>query len=333
MIDSPAISEVGDGIHLIRVPLPFPRLRWVNVYVLGSPAGPVVIDCGVDSPEGFVAFEEGLGKLGYGVADTSVLVGTHHHVDHIGMAGRVMDVSRCAFIMHEAVRGRFDEYNDWNEQYLRLAELAAAHGAPADDVAEIAARSPRPDWAPPARDPTRLVKDGDTIAIGERQSLLVIHTPGHEESHICLRHDKTGILFSGDHILPRITPVVLYDEQGSDQLGKYLGSLERIERLDQALTMPAHGPAMERGSARARQIALHHERRLGAIIHELRSHGELTAWEVMLALFRPHLEVFEQRLAFSETLAHMEHLKIAGEIERSEQGSTIFYSIRRRRST
>ena len=40
----------------------------------------------------------------------------------------------------------------------------------------------------------------------------VIHTPGHEPAHICLRDSRTGALFSGDHILPRITPFVGYDE-------------------------------------------------------------------------------------------------------------------------
>ncbi len=58
--------------------------------------------------------------------------------------------------------------------------------------------------------------------------LEVLHTPGHEASHICLRDTRTGIVFSGDHVLPRITPVIMVDERDVDVLGQYLSSLERL---------------------------------------------------------------------------------------------------------
>ncbi len=156
-----------------------------------------------------------------------------------------------------------------------------------------------------------------------------MHTPGHDAAHICLIDSLTGALFSGDHVLPRITPVVQYDED-TDQLGTYLASLSAVERLDVGLTYPAHGQIMERGSLRARQIILHHERRLGAILQELR-HGPTTAWTVMNSLFRPNLLVFERRLALSETLAHLEHLVAEEDATRFEEDGVWYYRLPTRR--
>ena len=188
---------------------------------------------------------------------------------------------------------------------------------------------PRPEWAPAIQEPSELVADGDLIAVGDGRILEVLHTPGHEPAHACLVDSRTGILFSGDHVLPRITPVVMYDA-ATDRLGTYTTSLRRIEDLAIGLTYPAHGAIVERGSLRARQIILHHERRLGGITQELR-HGPATAWEIMEAIFRPNLLPFEKRLAFSETMAHMSHLEHREEVTRFSEEETVFFRLPPRR--
>ncbi len=320
---------------MIPLPLPFPRLPWVNAYVIRATGGVVVVDCGVDSPEGMSALEAGLHDLGLTVSDISVVVGTHLHVDHVGMAARVVDVSGARFVMHRAVATRFDEYDDWTRIDEFVRTLAAHHGAGDPEVAEIGAALPRPDWAPVAARPDTYTEDGGRIALTDDRYLEILYTPGHEPSHISLVDSASGILFSGDHVLPRITPVIQYHPD-QDRLAIYLESLERIEQLGAELTLPAHGPPIERGSLRARQILLHHERRLGAAMQEVRHRGPVTAWALMGSLFRPHLERLEQRLAFLETLAHLEHLVRREEIERVDDNGVWHFRLperRRRRAT
>ena len=75
-----------------------------------------------------------------------------------------------------------------------------------------------------------MVDDGDRIDLGSGRYLEVIHTSGHDPTHICLLASVTGDLFSGDHVLPRITPFVLYDPD-RDGLGEYLESLQLVERF------------------------------------------------------------------------------------------------------
>jgi glyoxylase-like metal-dependent hydrolase (beta-lactamase superfamily II) len=171
----------------------------------------------------------------------------------------------------------------------------------------------RQGYMPPIQPPDHTVADGERIDIGHGRWLEVVHTPGHDSAHICLRDSRTGILFAGDHILPRISPVIMWDEGLGDPLGDYLESLQRLLAMEIQLTYPAHGTLIEHGGERARQILLHHDRRLLDMAELVRA-GDSSAWEVMLRSFRPNLTLLETRLAFLETVSHLEHLRLTGTV-------------------
>lgn len=177
---------------------------------------------------------------------------------------------------------------------------------------------------PMMRQPDSLVADGDRIALSDSRWLDVLHTPGHEPSHICLRDSLTGILFSGDHVLPRITPVIMIDDDGVDVLGDYLASLQRLVDIGIGLTYPAHGGVVDHGSRRAEQISLHHDRRLSGML-DVVSIAPHTAWEVMIESYRPHLDATEQRLALRETVSHLEHLRVRSQVASFAEGDLWFY--------
>lgn len=320
-------EDLGRGVGQIRLPLPFPGLRWTNAYVIRGDRGLTLIDCGVDDGPTLDALEKGLAELGHGLDAVTTVVASHMHPDHMGLAHRLV-AEGARLTMHESAAAVIDRYNDWSITRRRLAKLAAEHGAPGEFVARTAAVEPRPAWAGRAVMPDTFVKDGEQIVIDEDRTLTAIHTPGHEISHICLLDSKTQVLFSGDHVLPRITPVVMYGDE-PDPLGTYLESLGRIESMDIDVTYPAHVDILDRGSLRARQIILHHERRLGAIAQEVRATAK-TAWQLVGEIFRPHLNPLEERLAFAETLAHLEYLRLRDELMRSNEGGVWHYYAARR---
>jgi glyoxylase-like metal-dependent hydrolase (beta-lactamase superfamily II) len=116
----------------------------------------------------------------------------------------------------------------------------------------------------------------------------------------------------------------MWDEDLGDPLGDYMSSLRKLLALGIELTYPAHGTLVDQGDDRARQILLHHDRRLLDMARLVRERDS-TAWEVMLESFRPNLTPLESRLAFLETVSHLEHLKMTGRLREEDRDGTIVF--------
>jgi glyoxylase-like metal-dependent hydrolase (beta-lactamase superfamily II) len=317
---------LGQGISQITLPLPFTAPRTVNAYLIESADGLVLIDCGVDSTEGRSALRDGLAELGYDPASIDTLIVSHLHPDHVGMAPRLTEEFGMRVAMHERAVKLIDRYNDTPGLEKRLEALAMRHGVPPANRDDFVGIGPRPDWMPFISAPDLTVDEGDVIPVGSNRFLEVIFTPGHEPAHICLRDSRTGHLFAGDHVLPRITPFVGYDEDFPDVLGEFLESLRKIEVLGVTTTYPAHGDVISHGSARAEQIFLHHQRRLTGMLETVAPLGS-TAWQVMEQVFRPNLAPMDQRLALRETIAHLEHLQITGRLFHTDDPAAVVYRL------
>ncbi len=316
------MENLGDGIHRIAVPLPFPAPSSVNSYVFEGSAGLTLLDVGVRDDRGRQQLADSLAQNGFSLGDVTRIVGSHLHVDHIGGARRLVEELGADFVMHESTRDALPWYNDWSTRTDRFAMYVRSHGAPPVVVDKLARSWNRPDWYDLAIEPTHPVADGDSLDLQPGRRLEVVYTPGHQENHIALVDSLTGIWFSGDHILPRISPFVPHLTDGIDTLGAYLSSVERVVEAGAGLTLPGHGAAIESGESRARQIQAHHARRLQDVVDELHD-GPLTAWDLMSRIFRPNLSVSQQRLAIQETLAHLEHLITRGRV-RARQDSGVF---------
>lgn len=320
----PSPQSLGNGIHLIPAPLPFKSPAWVNIYAIEDDSGLLLIDCGTDWEPGRNALRDGFAALGLEEPAVHTLLVSHLHPDHVGMSSRLVRELGCRFVMHERARELVARYNDTPGYAARLKGIARAHAMP-DAVLEAVTSVRRPDYMPVIDPPDHVVADGDEITLGPDRSLLVVHTPGHEPAHICLRDTRTGVLFSGDHVLPRISPVIMYDEDIGDPLGDYLRSLEKLIAMEIGLTYPAHGTLIDHGEERARQILLHHDRRLRDMTDLVKT-AESTAWDVMTQSFRPNLDPVSARLAFLETISHLEHLRTRGRvIARDHDGITHYH--------
>lgn len=320
----PPPQSLGSGIHLIPLPLPFKSPPWVNTYAVEAGDGLLLIDCGADWDDGRSALREGFAALGLDEAAVHTLVVSHLHPDHVGMSARLVREWGCRFVMHEKAALLVERYNDTPGYVERLTTLARIHGMPPPILSQAAAVQ-RADYMPVIDPPDHVVADGDEIDLGDGRRFDVVHTPGHEQAHICLLDSLTGIVFSGDHVLPRISPVIMYDLDLTDPLGDYMRSLERLLEMAIGVTYPAHGTLIDRGDERARQILLHHDRRLRDMTG-LVAQATTYAWEVMIKSFRPNLNVVESRLAFLETISHLEHLRLAGRIQGEDWDGRSYYT-------
>ncbi len=321
---TPPPRSLGNGIHLVPAPLPFKSPAWVNTYAIEADGGLLLLDCGADWEEGRAALREGFATLGLEESAVHTLVVSHLHPDHVGMSGRLVEEWGCRFVMHERASKLVERYNDTPGFVEHLTRVAHSHGVP-EMIVQAAADTDRPSYMPQIEPPDHTVEDGDVIDLGNGRSLEVVHTPGHEPAHICLRDSRTGIFFSGDHVLPRISPVIMYDEDFGDVLDDYMSSLRKLLDLGIGVTYPAHGTLIDQGDLRARQILLHHDRRLLDMAELVRA-GDTNAWQVMLKSFRPNLDVVQARLAFLEAISHLEHLRLTGRIQMEERDGLVIYT-------
>jgi glyoxylase-like metal-dependent hydrolase (beta-lactamase superfamily II) len=94
-----------------------------------------------------------------------------------------------------------------------------------------------------------------------------MHTPGHTGDHLCLFDEECGLVISGDHVLPNITPHISGMTLARDPLKRFFASLDKMARLGDTvrLALPAHGNPFDDLAGRCMQIREHHEGRLDKI--------------------------------------------------------------------
>jgi len=162
-------------------------------------------------------------------------------------------------------------------------------------------------------DPSQRVVHGQRLQLAGRE-WVSIHTPGHTIDHLCLYDPEHGILISGDHVLPSITPHISGVGNGADSLKSYLQTLDLVAALDGiSLGLPAHGHPFDDVPGRVEAIKQHHRERMELLAAASRALGPATVQQLSHEIFpKKHWGV----MAESETFAHLEHLVLAGEAER-----------------
>lgn len=108
--------------------------------------------------------------------------------------------------------------------------------------------------------------DGDRVPAGDT-TLEVVATPGHAPDHICLWHEESRTLFSGDLALANTTVVIPASAHGD--MAAYLASLERVLALEPARMLPAHGPVIEEPVALLRAYLRHRRAREAEILQRI----------------------------------------------------------------
>lgn len=180
--------------------------------------------------------------------------------------------------------------------------------------------------------PDRTLFGGEIISTGIFD-LEIIWTPGHSIGHICLYEPQNRILFSGDHVLPVITPNVSYRmESGDNPLGDYLNALQKIKNIPVTLILPGHQNIFKDLRGRIDAINVHHKKRKKEILEILKD-GPFRAYDISAQLtWKIHdsdwenLPALQKRNAVMETIAHLENLRWESLIKRINTDNAIFYA-------
>jgi len=324
----PVMPPSPNGLRFERIVVPTPYdVGPANVYVLL--ADPITLfDCGPNTPANENALMLGLARIGISPQQIGQIVLSHGHPDHFGMAPRIRELSGARVFI-----GRHDLPKLGDASMLvATGKLLLQAGMPMDKLIEMGERERglgdlRPEV--PGAEPL----DGGEVLRFDGFELEVLHLPGHTAGHVCLFDRRSGVLFSGDTLLLDISPNPLLEPNPLDpterrrSLVEYLRSLDRLSALPLTRVFPGHGEPIEDPATLIADMRLHHRDRTEKLATMLDDRGK-SGWELATELF-PTLEGFDNFLAVSEVVAHIDLLIEGGRAEQVVSGGIALY---RRRS-
>lgn len=315
----PGAHPVVRGVHRIPLPLPVDGLAAVNAYLLEGYDGLILIDPGWASPATERAVADALRPLGYGLDDIAICLSTHHHADHYTQAYAWRETLGCKLFTGREERHSIGAFRQAG-RFPNHPPLLARCGAP--ELALRIAHDDEPmEWDDiPFGPPDGWLDHGRVIPL-RRGALEVIATPGHTRGHVVFHHPETRILFSGDHILPHITPSIGFEKAPEPHpLRSYLQSLHLVGGLPDTALLPAHGPVTCSTHARVDALLAHHRERLDEVCERVAA-GVDTAYTIAAGLpwTRRRRRLTElppehQLSAIMEINAHLDVLAAQGRI-------------------
>jgi len=324
------LMEVAPGLYQMRLPLRNNPLGSINCYLVQGKEGWLLVDTGWDTADAFESLESQLRELSLQISDISQIVVTHGHIDHMGLSGRLQQLSGCRLAIHEldSVLLLPRRKEEWC-----MADWMRNNGVPDSELDSLGmAPSSMLSYVTPAR-PDLLFRGGESITIGGFQ-FQVLWTPGHSSGHICLYEPSKRLLLAGDLVLSTITPnISLHALSRSNPLGDYFDSLRKVGQLEVNMVLPGHGNVFHNLKERIDEIIHHHQERLGQM-GKLLEGGPKTAYEVASGIpwLSPpilfgELEALPKRLAVMESLAHLELLRANGKVARLSREAITCYGL------
>ncbi|GHG15329.1 MBL fold metallo-hydrolase [Paracoccus aerius] len=315
----PATGEavtVAPGVLWMRLPLPM-ALDHVNVYALAEGEGWTLVDTGFDTPAGRDAWAALLaGPLGG--RPILRVIGTHHHPDHVGLAGWFMArdgaelmISRTAWLTARMLV--LDRQDRATPESLAFWRRAGMPGAMLDKRAAERPFNFADCVHPLPLGFTRLV-DGQQVAFGGRRWRVAMGH-GHAPCHATFWSLDDDLVIGGDQLLPSISPNlgVYPTEPEADPVGEWIESCGRMLDLAQArhLVLPGHKLPFTGLPTRLRQLIENHHSALARLVAALREEPR-SAVGCFDILFKRRIGAGEFGLALVEAVAHVNHLRRQG---------------------
>ncbi len=326
--------KIAPGIYGFKSPIDT-RLKWVNCYLIEGNNGWLMIDTGWSTSEAYENLQAQLKTINISIGDISKIVLTHVHPDHFGLAGKIKQLSpRSEVFMHrlesDLVESRYVKFAKLRDE---MSAMLARHGVPQSDLPNLDSASiPALNFVT-LTFPDTILFGGEIISTGI-YDLEIIWTPGHSPGHICLFEPNNQLLFTGDHILPSITPNIgAHVQSGDNPLGDYFCSLRKLENLEVSRAFPAHEDSFTDLHSRIQNIIRHHDERIVEILKIIKS-GYHTAWEIASRtswnVSEPwdQMQSFVKRSAVTETIAHLDYMRWKGSVEKTIKENSITFHIR-----
>jgi glyoxylase-like metal-dependent hydrolase (beta-lactamase superfamily II) len=312
--EAPRTERLMPGIWRLRLPLPWPGVPHGNAWAVAHNGGIVMFDTGMGGKGRLRQLDLALAQAGFGVEDVRLVVCTHSHTDHYGLAGAIVERAGCELWMHprwEHVRLLADDPQAALEARIETARQSGVPAAALERYRE--ARSDVETGIDVLKEPDRELLPGVEIEtdLGNWQ---VYETPGHAPSHVVLHQSERKLLISGDHLLGR---TVLFFDYGHspDPIGEFLSSLDEVEGLDFNLVLPGHGRTFRDPEAKIGEARRQVDELLGKVRAALEGSEERTAFEIVAEIIGPEMvKTPASAWVLQIVRSCLDHLAIAGAV-------------------
>ena len=309
---------------VIPIRLPLMYLGSVNVWLLrGDPL--TLIDTGPANEEALAALEAQLREHSVTVEEIELVLITHHHLDHSGLATAIKQRSGAQIAAHRGTAR-------WGQRYYELAAaeqrftlaLMESHGVPEEVIADSFKFFERIYSESRPFDTDRVLSDGDTVRAGER-TLRTVFRPGHSTTDTLFVDENLYDAFVGDHLLANITsgvelmPTELPGDERRRGLLDYLGNLRKTQAMQLGVCFTGHGPTIEDHKTLIDERIAFHGQRLDRIREHVAA-GSRTAYEIARKLWSDEVAATQPVLVIWEVLGHLDVLVNRGTIREEIDG-------------
>ena len=312
-------------IHALPIPTPFAVGR-VNCYLVEDEPL-TLVDTGPNSGKALFELERGLAEHGRRVEDLELIVLTHQHIDHIGLADILARRSGADVAALDALAPWLAEYRERMDGDDAFAErIMGRHGVPEElRFALRAVSSSFRGWGAQAH-VTVPLHDGGELALRDR-TFAVHHRPGHSPSDTILHDAAARTVLGGDHLIKHISsnPLLTRPLDGDESarphaLLTYMASMRATAAMDGVSTvLTGHGDPVEDVPGLVADRFRMHDRRAERIHRIVGASGPLPAFQIATEMWG-NVAVTQAFLTLSEVLGQLDLLVERGQAAEEDDG-------------
>jgi glyoxylase-like metal-dependent hydrolase (beta-lactamase superfamily II) len=307
--DEARAHAVGDGVWALQLPVCYESVASVNAYLLASPAGWIMVDCGSCLPPGWSAVAVALERAGVAPRDVQMLVVTHAHCDHRGLASEVVAQTGCSLATGPAPHPIIDVLRDPRIPIETRRSRARREGVAPVALDVMVDELPGGEREYPRAEAQIVLAPGDVLA-GQHDEWRVLAAPGHSADQIVLWSARRRWLIGADLALPGPASFLEYGTR-PDPHADQIGSLDRVLEVAPDLLLAGHGRPIEHATAFLERC----RERVGARPARIRAAtgaDPRSAWDLVVGSVPATAPADRYQAALSSTLCVLEHLESRG---------------------